>query len=298
MPHSRSTSHTSSHHETLSSPNQRTPLLHHSSSSHTQRNAYHRPSCQQEDCEHEALSPYASRPNSSSSTRPPTSRNDSNGHTPTYLGSGYQPQASDAPHLSDNSFGGKYGGESDLRHGILGDAVADGVLGDGTGGSLGQERDGANEGGEECGALAKDRWKGVVAGMSTTQYLARSHDVKGRRTMYVSRDGAKSFLECTTASHQRMVLIACSMQVSSILLSFAAMDHPIPLALPPGRPHSSPYNGIFLHSHVTLIRLQSRPYTSHQRPLLLCLQPAHLRFSRLMSPNGSRPRSRRIAACR
>lgn len=200
MPPSRSISHASSHHDTLSPPTQRTPLLHHSSSTHSQRNAYHRPTCQQEDCEHGALSPHASRPNSSSSTRPSALKNDSNGYTATHMGSDYQSQASDVHHHDSNSFGGKYGGQSDLRHGILGDAFADGVLGDGTGDNIAREGNGANDGGGEGDGSAKARWKGAVAGMSTTQYLARTHGVKGRRTMYVFRYGSYSRMKRFSAN--------------------------------------------------------------------------------------------------
>lgn len=222
MPQSRSTSHTSANHDALSPPTQRTPLLHHASSNHSQRNSYHRPSCQQADCEHGALSPHASRPTSSSSTRPPAPRHDSNGYTAIHMGSEYQPQPSDAHHHDSNSFGGKYGGKSDLTHGILGDALADGILGDGTGGHLDGEGDGANEG----GGSAKPRWKGSVAGISTTQYLARTHDVKGRRIMYVYHVQSR---DVSTGSRAKLLYI----QVLGLLFPFLTMDHAIPLALPP-----------------------------------------------------------------
>ena len=75
-------------------------------------------------------------------------------------------------------FGGRHAGETDLRHGILGDALADGVFGSGAGGQL----DGANDGkgGREDGGGEDDE-----APMSTTQWLARRHGVKRRRVMYV-----------------------------------------------------------------------------------------------------------------
>ena len=75
-------------------------------------------------------------------------------------------------------FGGRHAGEADLTHGILGDALADGVLGSGAGDRLGGANDGKGgrgEGGEE----------GNAGNTSTTQWLARRHGVKGRRVMYV-----------------------------------------------------------------------------------------------------------------
>lgn len=150
-------------------------------SNHSQsRLAYHRPSCQQEECEHGLYSPHASRPNSSSSVRPPDTNNPSD-YTPTHLG--YEPEPSDGLEQSESGnggvFGGRYAGERDLRHGILGDAVADGVLGDGTGDENGKDSDGDDQ--------ARRKWKGTVAVMSTTQWLAKRHGITRRRTMYVLR---------------------------------------------------------------------------------------------------------------
>ena len=181
---SRTPSHTSQH-DTVSRPSdqERTPLLRHSNSTQSQSRAYHRPSCQQQECEHGALSPHASRPNSSSSVSPPNPNIDAAAHTPTHMGSDYAPQTSDPHRLSPDSYGGRYGGEQDLRHGVLGDAVADGVLGDGTGDDLGGQGNGADE---EDDGDGKQKLKGIVSGMSTTQWLARKHGVKGRRTMYLA----------------------------------------------------------------------------------------------------------------
>lgn len=173
---SRSTSHTSSHqNDTLSPPSQRAPFLHHSTStaSNASRNSYHRPCCQQEECEHGLLSPHASRPNSASSTRP-RDTNQPSAYTRTHLD--HHPRPSDHPGAESGNggvFGGSYAGKRDLRHGILGDAIADGMLGDGV-----TEDD---PGSVDEGARAK--WRGSVAGMSTTQWLAKKHGIKGRRTM-------------------------------------------------------------------------------------------------------------------
>lgn len=75
-------------------------------------------------------------------------------------------------------FGGRHAGETDLRHGVLGDALADGVFGSGSGGPLngvngrkGRRGDGGEEG--DGGTI------------STTEWLARRHGVRRRRIMYV-----------------------------------------------------------------------------------------------------------------
>ena len=180
MAQSRSSSH-NSHPDNLSPPTQRTPLLQHSTSNTSQtRLAYHRPSCQQDECEHGNLSPHASRPTSSSSNRPAPPHSNSNGYTPTHLG--YHPQASEAHHLSIDSYGGKNAADSDLRHGLLGDAVADGVLGD----IPHEDAEGQTDGTTSPGGNARLKWKGAVVGMSTTQYLARKHGIKRPRLMFLA----------------------------------------------------------------------------------------------------------------
>ena len=74
-------------------------------------------------------------------------------------------------------FRGRHAGETDLRHGILGDALADGVLGSGDGGQMDEGNNGKDgrrdEGGKGDGTI------------NTTQWLARRHGVKRRRVMYV-----------------------------------------------------------------------------------------------------------------
>ena len=75
-------------------------------------------------------------------------------------------------------FGGRHAGETDLRHGILGDAFADGVFGSGTGDQL----DGANDG---KGGRRVGGEDGNGGNISTTQWLARTHGVRRRRIMYV-----------------------------------------------------------------------------------------------------------------
>lgn len=173
-------SRTSSSHSNLSPPTQRTPLLQHSISNQSARSghAYHRPSCQQEECEHGLLSPHASRPTSSDSNKPPQSSSNAgnareNNYTPTHLS--YEPQHTESG--NGGVFGGRHAGETDLRHGILGDALADGVFGSRAGGQL----DGANDG---KGGRGDGSGEGDGGPMSTTQWLARRHGVKGRRVMY------------------------------------------------------------------------------------------------------------------
>ena len=184
-------SRTSSSHSSLSPPTQLTPLLEHSISHQSARSGhtYHRPSCQQEECEHGLLSPHVSRPTSSDSNKPPrTSSNDSTAqeinYTPTHLG--YEPQHTESG--NGGEFGGRHAGETDLRHGILGDALADGVLGSGMAGQLDESNDGKiGRGGE-----GRD---GEDEPISTTQWLARKHRVRGRRVMYVflSESGPRLF---------------------------------------------------------------------------------------------------------
>ncbi len=87
-------------------------------------------------------------------------------------------QANDTQNVSAGDYGGRYAGQRDLQHGILGDAVAEGLLGDGTGG------DGAADEGEGNGERGKLR--AAVKSMSTTQWLAKRHGFKGRRIMYLA----------------------------------------------------------------------------------------------------------------
>lgn len=75
-------------------------------------------------------------------------------------------------------FGGRCAGETDLRHGILGDTLADGVLGSGAGGQLDGVNDG--KGGREDGGGEEEGGP-----INTTQWLTRRHGVKRKRIMYV-----------------------------------------------------------------------------------------------------------------
>ena len=105
------------------------------------------PCCQNGACEHGTLSPRA-RGGSNASER-----------------SGSKTLDPDENHEQDDAQdahgqGGAFPGSADLSHNILGDALADGILGDG-------EQDGNGKGG------------------STTSWLARRHGVVHRRLMYV-----------------------------------------------------------------------------------------------------------------
>ena len=175
---SRSTSHTSSYlgQDALSPLSQRGPPLQHSTSALStnsqNHHSYHRPSCQEEECEHGLFSPHASPPSSSSSVRQPNTTHLSQ-YTPTHLG--YAPEPSEAIEHTESgnggAFGGRKAGETDFQHGLLGDAVADGLLG-------------AGGGGDGDGPRAK--FKGAAQGVSTTQWLARRHGIGRSRTMYVT----------------------------------------------------------------------------------------------------------------
>jgi hypothetical protein len=78
----------------------------------------------------------------------------------------------DSTERGSGSFGGKFNSRGgDLMHGILGDAVTDGLLG----GRRGQAGDNDEQGTKHT---------------STTEWLATKHDVKGRRRMYVRKNKA------------------------------------------------------------------------------------------------------------
>lgn len=188
-------------------------------------------------------------------------------------------------------FGGRYAGEENLRHGILGDAVADGVLG----GEPGDEPpDGDGEDGEE----ARKKWKRAVKGMSTTQWLARKHGVTGRRKMYVlsmihSRidEYEEQIMDKSEAEGLRQVvggyvLTGVFPQVSSILFPLLELDNAIPLVLSTRRSHRRLDYGLFLHPHVPLIRLEPWPHSTHQRAIFVRLQSIDLRLARQLSADG------------
>lgn len=167
-------SRTSSSHSNVSPSTERTQLRQGSFTNQSFRS----PSCQQEECEHGELSPHASRPTSSNSNRPPqTFSNDGNAHESNYTATHlhYEPQHTESG--NGGAFGGRHAGDTDLRHEILGDAFADGVFGSGIGGQL----DGANDG---KGGRGGGSGEGDGEPISTTQWLARTHGVKGRRIMY------------------------------------------------------------------------------------------------------------------
>lgn len=294
---SRSTSRASSYHDdnTLNAPLQPTKSA--ASNPSLSRLAYHRPSCQQEECEHGLLSPHASPPSSSSSIQHQNSNRRSSAYTPTHLN--YEPQPSEALQQSESGnggvFGGRYGGEENLRHGILGDAVADGVLGNEP---EEEPPDGDDEGGEE----ARKRWKGAVLGMSTTQWLARKHDVRGRRKMYVTfhprlqltrceieGSGNRTRSQSLHVAHKMKYANARFSQVSGILFSLPELDKAISLVLLSRRPHRRSHNGLLLHPYVPLLRLKPWPYPSHQRPVLVRFQPFDLCISWQLSADGRGP---------
>ena len=162
----------------LSAPTHRTAPLQLSISNQSAKtgHSYHRPSCQQEECEHGLLSPHASRPTSSDSNRPRHAEDNTQDNDNTLPHLSYESRHAESG--NGGAFGGRHAGETDLRHGILGDALADGVFGSGTGGQLhgaNGGKDGRRDGGED----------GDGGTISTTQWLARRHDVRRRRIMYV-----------------------------------------------------------------------------------------------------------------
>ena len=152
-----------------------------------------------------------------------------------HIGSNDNSQASDTHRLNSDSYRGKYGGAQDLRLGILGDAVADGILRVGTGGDLGGQGYGAD--GEEDGD-GKKKLRGVITGVSTTQWLARKHGLKGRRTMYLAY--YFPFLNWTTQyrwAYLQGDLIAA--------LTMASFYIPMSLSFASNLGHIPPINGLY-----------------------------------------------------
>lgn len=202
----------------LSPANERTPLTQQQRRGSSSHYNHDRPSCHRttsptSDCEHGGTSPHAdtddgdipqqhqrdgNSDSSSSKARVErsTSRSAKSGGTIHGNGGGYTP----------SNYGGKLPGKQDWRHGILGDAIVEGLLGDGLGeeemdskkagrrrrrngnggdGANGEEDgDVAEEGDEEGDDDGKDGDKNK--NLSTTQNLARNHGVKGRRKMYLA----------------------------------------------------------------------------------------------------------------
>ena len=90
------------------------------------------------------------------------------------------------PRTVPASEGGGQGGipadeRRDLKHRILGDMLAEGVLGDDGGSGGGQSQGDGKDGKTHPATL-----DGVTDAISTTQWLARRHGVKGRRKMYLA----------------------------------------------------------------------------------------------------------------
>lgn len=136
------------------------------------RNYSQTPCCSQGEegeCEHGAFSPTA-RPGSPTSLPP------------------------DAE-AARNEFGGRYARSTSLAsgvHGVVGDAIADGIFGDGRifGSGDDNTRKGWNSGdlGNNLGWKKNDPPQdgGGTKPMSTTQWLAKNHGVRNNRSMYVS----------------------------------------------------------------------------------------------------------------
>lgn len=115
--------------------------------------------------------------------------------------------------------------------------MADGILG----GEPGDEPpDGDGEDEEET----RKKWKMGLQGMSTTQWLARNHGIRGRRKMSVTpflcpRLGESKEANMEKCEGERLkrvekgyVLTHIFLQVSSILFPVLELDNAIPLVLP------------------------------------------------------------------
>ncbi|KAG8526513.1 uncharacterized protein KY384_008713 [Bacidia gigantensis] len=163
-------------------PNELSPLT--QQRSYSSRHSYHRPSCQNlqshdnAECDHGSLSPHASPPSS-----PRLRAHHSTGSVPTRGGGG----AHDGPpQLREQGYGGMSAARKDLRHKLLGDALAEGLLGDGVEDSsetqplLDSSTSSADQNGNVKGGNSGNVYK------STTQELAERHNVQGRRKMYLT----------------------------------------------------------------------------------------------------------------
>ena len=146
---------------------ERTPLIPNPSSTSLPLERWYSPTCHESshthhECDHGTTSTHAISATSSRPTSPP-------------LG----PSHAHRDSHSSRSFG--HGGpspkrSSNISHKMLGDAVAEGVLGDGVSSSHQERTNGIRE--------SEDIFK--TPALSTTQYLAQRHGVKGRRKMYLS----------------------------------------------------------------------------------------------------------------
>ena len=88
----------------------------------------------------------------------------------------------DSTERGSGSYGGKFDSRGgDMVHGVLGDAITDGLLGEGR------------------GRQGKDDGEQGIKHTSTTDWLAREHHVKGRRKMYVLMSKTRDNLSRDTA---------------------------------------------------------------------------------------------------
>lgn len=178
---------------------------------------------------------------------------------------------------SNGSYGGRFDARGgDTMHSLLGDAVADGLIGD----TIGSEDQ------DDFGGIKKT---------STTERLARTHGITKTRRMYVRRM-ATSQLSTIRAMPSRNATAVIKgrltpriPQVSHLLLSVLAVDIPVQVVLPSRRPDCRTDNGFILPAHVTIVRLQSGACTTNQWALFFCIQPNPICFSGQLPPDGSGP---------
>jgi hypothetical protein len=163
--------------------------------------------------------------------------------------------------VSQQGFGGAYtdgdgpefGDSADATHGLLGDTIADGLLGGGTGNK-----------------------------MSTTDYLARRHGIRVRRRMSVP------------ILYLMKRFIANKFQVLVLLHPVLQLDNTVQAGISKGRLHCCFDSGVLLHSHVSLLRLESWTHPSRKRPLQFRLQSYHICSLRHLTLDGRRARSSRL----
>ena len=158
-------------------PTERTPLVQtHSASSisrHYDEPTCYRPSSPDATCDHGTISPHAVSAPTSPPTSPPLRPTDIRSRSHPSPFSTRPPQQN--PHSLPQ--GGASPSGSNLPHKIFGDALAEGVLGNGTS---------AIEGPSHSSPFSPTSPSKPGTQLSTTQYLAQRHGIKNRRKMYLS----------------------------------------------------------------------------------------------------------------
>jgi hypothetical protein len=119
------------------------------------------------------------------------------------------------------------------------------------------------------GSIANELAASVGKKMSTTARIAEEHGIDTSRTMYVPRP--ITLKGQTNGMSSNAILTERINQVLYILHPILRLDQTVQNGLSEGRPCSSDNDGFFVHPHGTLLRCESRPCSSNQRPLFFRL---------------------------